>query len=146
MSEYVVLDQDSPAVRFSIPGTTRHDGVTAKLLRLDHSSWTDHTLPPGGVLDLLGPDEAILARRAAVPDFTLTRKEAVAGKDELTVHGRFIGTHTALFGQFPSSGGAIDFTVVDLHRLEDGRIEGRCQLEDNRTVLTQMGAMPPLAG
>ncbi|MNL79394.1 SnoaL-like polyketide cyclase [compost metagenome] len=49
--------------------------------------------------------------------------------------GHFTGTFSTISGQ----GQAIDFIATDLLRVADGRITDNWHIEDNLTLLSQMG-------
>lgn len=124
--------------------TAFETGDVASLDGVFHADWTDHTLPPGRAPGLEGMKGAITGLRQAVPDLSFERVRALQQGEQVAVHGRFTGTHTGPFNGLPASGSAIDFIIFDIHHVQDGRIAESWHLEDNLTVLTQMGAIPPL--
>ena len=62
----------------------------------------------------------------------------VAG-DYVTVHMEFKGHFTGTFGKTKGDGQAISFIATDLLKITDGRITDNWHIEDNLTLLTQMG-------
>ena len=62
----------------------------------------------------------------------------VAG-DYVTVHMDFRGHLTGTFGKARGQGQAIYFIATDLLKITNGRITDNCHIEDNLTLLTQMG-------
>jgi hypothetical protein len=57
-----------------------------------------------------------------------------------TVHIDFKGHFTGTFGKTKGQGQAIDFVATDLLKVTNGRITDNWHIEDNLTLLTQMGA------
>ena len=101
--------------------------------------FNDHTLPAGRPQGPQGPAFASEHFRAAVPDLTVeVRKMMVAG-NYVTVHMAFKGHFTGSFGQTKGNGQAIDFIATDLLKVTNGRITDNWHLEDNLTLLSEMG-------
>ena len=61
------------------------------------------------------------------------------GGDYVTVHMRFAGHFTGTFCQAPGQGQAISCIATDLVKIENGRITDNWLIEDNLTLLQQMG-------
>jgi predicted ester cyclase len=59
--------------------------------------------------------------------------------DYVTVHMRFTGHFTGSFGKVRGNGQAIAFIATDLVKAENGRITDNWHIEDNLTLLQQMG-------
>ena len=62
----------------------------------------------------------------------------VAG-DYVTVHMKFTGHFTGRFGQTLGKSQPIAFIAIDLVKVENGRITDNWHIEDNLTLLHQMG-------
>jgi predicted ester cyclase len=103
------------------------------------STFTDHTLPPGREQGRGGPLQASHGFRTAVPDLRAEVTEMVAAGDRVSVRLHFSGHFTGQFGKVQGQGQAIDFQAFDLYRVTDGRITDNWHLEDNLTLLQQMG-------
>ena len=52
---------------------------------------------------------------------------------------RFTGHFTGTFGQTQGKGQAIEFIATDLLKVENGRVTDNWHIEDNLTLLQQMG-------
>jgi predicted ester cyclase len=65
-------------------------------------------------------------------------KMIIAG-DYVTVHMSFSGHFTGAFGQTQGSGQLIAFIATDLVKVTDGRITDNWHIEDNLTLLREMG-------
>ena len=77
----------------------------------------------------------------AVPDIAFTIEDEVEDGDTIWVRVRAQGTATGpFFG--PPSGRPLDFTVVDVARVVDGRIVEHWGVPDRFALLVQTGALP----
>ncbi|MFZ6644974.1 ester cyclase [Undibacterium sp. TJN25] len=103
------------------------------------ADFTDRTLPPGRPQGVAGPLQASAAFRAAVPDLTAEAEDMVVAGDRVSVHLHFRGHFTGKFGQTRGQGQAIDFQAFDLYRIAGGKIAENWHLEDNLSLLQQMG-------
>ena len=102
-------------------------------------TFTDRTLPPGRPQGPEGPAFASRQFRAAVPDLTVTVEKMILAGDYVTVHMRFTGHFTGAFGKVQGNGQAIAFIATDLVKIENGRITDNWHIEDNLTLLQEMG-------
>jgi predicted ester cyclase len=95
--------------------------------------------------------EAIAHVKAAVrdvhgmaPDLRFTIEDATQSGDTIWIRVRGRGTATGpFFG--PPSGQALDFTVIDVARVVDGRIVEHWGVPDRFAVLAQTGVLARLA-
>ena len=102
-------------------------------------SFTDRTLPPGRPQGPEGPAFASRRFRAAVPDLSVTVEKMIVAGDYVTVHMRFAGHFTGSFSQTQGKGQPIAFIATDLVKVENGRITYNWHIEDNLTLLQEMG-------
>ncbi len=102
-------------------------------------AFIDRTLPPGRPQGPQGPAFASANFRKAVPDLSVTVEKMVVSGDYVTVHMVFDGHFTGTFGSTTGQGQTIHFIATDLYRIDGGRIVENWHLEDNLTLLTQMG-------
>ncbi|GAA0538209.1 putative ester cyclase [Rhizomicrobium palustre] len=114
-------------------------GDESLLPRAIAPSFTDHTLPAGRPQGPEGPAFASHKFRAAVPDLSLTIEKMIIAGEYVTVHMQFHGHFTGSFGSHKGKGQAIDFIATDLVKVTDGRITDNWHIEDNLTLLSQMG-------
>jgi len=96
-----------------------------------------------------GPDAiahvkaAIADVHRAIPDIAFTIEDAVESGDTIWVRVHAKGTATGpFFG--PPSGRRVDFTVVDIARIVDGRIVEHWGVPDRFAVLAQTGLLDRL--
>jgi predicted ester cyclase len=115
-------------------------GDEASLKLAISPNFTDHTLPPGRPEGPEGPAFASKNFRAAVPDLSVEVRKMVVANDYVTVHMDFKGHFSGTFGRTKGQGQAIDFIATDLLKVTNGRITDNWHIEDNLTLLTQMGA------
>ncbi|WP_394778394.1 ester cyclase [Undibacterium sp.] len=105
------------------------------------SNFTDRTLPPGRPQGVAGPLQASATFRAAVPDLTAVAEDMVVAGDRVGVHLHFRGHFSGQFGNTKGQGQTIDFQAFDLYRIADGKIAENWHLEDNLSLLQQMGVI-----
>jgi predicted ester cyclase len=114
-------------------------GDEADLKRAIAPTFTDHTLPSGRPQGPEGPAFASRQFRAAVPDLAVTVEKMIVAGDYVTVHMKFTGHFAGKFGQTQGKGQPIEFIATDLVKVENGRIADNWHIEDNLTLLQQMG-------
>ncbi len=84
----------------------------------------------------------IKAFREAFPDIqaqidvTLSQGDLAAGRGIVT------GTHLGEFMRIPASNKSVEFEVVDIIRVEDGKVAEHWGLTDTLSLMQQIGAIP----
>jgi predicted ester cyclase len=101
--------------------------------------FTDRTLPPGRAQGIEGPLAASKTFHAAVPDVHCDVEQMIVAGDRVIAHLRFTGHFTGTFNGVQGAGQAIDFIATDIYRVSDGKIADNWHIEDNLTLLKQMG-------
>jgi predicted ester cyclase len=114
-------------------------GDTALLNQAVAENFTDRTLPPGRPQGPEGPAFASHQFRAAVPDLKVTVEKMIVADNYVTVHMSFTGHFTGVFGGTQGKGQPIVFVATDLVKVENGRITDNWHIEDNLTLLLEMG-------
>ena len=114
-------------------------GDDASLKTAIAPSFTDHTLPPGRPQGPEGPAFASKSFRTAVPDLSVEVRKMILADDYITVQMEFKGHFTGTFGKIKGQGQAIDFIAMDLLKVTHGRVTDNWHIEDNLTLLSQMG-------
>ena len=99
----------------------------------------DRTLPPGRVQGVQGPLAASKFVRTAIPDLTCEIEQMIVAGDRVVTHLHFRGHFTGRFKEAQGKGETIDFIATDIYRIADGRIAENWHLEDNLTLLQQLG-------
>jgi predicted ester cyclase len=117
----------------------RYSGDDADLKRAIAPSFIDHTLPSARPQGLEGPALGSHQFRAAVPDLAVRVEKMIVAGDYVTVHMIFTGHFSCKSGNTPGKGQLIEFIATDLVKVEKGRIIDNWHIEDNLTLLQQMG-------
>lgn len=113
------------------------DESLLKLVIADN--FTDHTLPAGRPQGPGGPAFASHNFRAAVPDLKVEVEKMIVAGDYVTVHMHFTGHFSGKFGKVKGKNQAISFIATDLLKIENGRVTDNWHIEDNLTLLQQLG-------
>ena len=101
-------------------------------------------LAGGGAEAIAHVKAAIRDVHGAIPDISFTIEDSVESGDIIWVRVRGRGTATGpFFG--PPSGRPVDFTVIDVARIADGRIAEHWGVPDRFAVLAQTGVLDRLA-
>jgi predicted ester cyclase len=88
--------------------------------------------------------EAVQAVHRAVPDIAYTIEDAVESGEAIWVRARVRGTASGpYFG--PPSGRPVDFSVIDVARVVDGRIVEHWGVPDRFAMLAQTGVLDRLS-
>jgi predicted ester cyclase len=114
-------------------------GDAASLKRSIADDFTDHTLPSGRPQGPEGPVFASQAFRGAVPDLRVVVHKMIVAGPYVTAHMNFSGHFTGAFGTVRGDGQPVSFIATDLLKIRDGRITDNWHIEDNLTLLQQMG-------
>ncbi|SDT79513.1 Predicted ester cyclase [Streptomyces sp. TLI_053] len=100
----------------------------------------DNTLPAGRPQGPTGPAVAARAFRAAVPDLRCELADLLVTGDKLTARLVFRGHFTGVFQGRAGRGQAVEFTAIDIQHVGARRITEDWHIEDNTTLLAQLGA------
>jgi len=108
-------------------------------------NFTDRTLPAGRAQGTEGPLAATKYFRAAVPDLKVDVEEMLLVGDRVVGRLHFTGHFSGTFGSGPDAkqgdGRAIDFIATDIYRVRGGQITDNWHIEDNLSLLKQMGVL-----
>ncbi|HSC84960.1 MAG TPA: ester cyclase [Pseudomonas sp.] len=99
----------------------------------------DANLPAGRPQGPTGPLLASKNFRRAVPDLRLRVEEMFVVGDKVIGRLHFSGHFSGKFGEHQGDGRAVDFVAVDIYTIRNGRIAENWHLEDNLTLLQQLG-------
>ncbi|MGN6237695.1 ester cyclase [Dyella sp.] len=105
--------------------------------------FVDRTLPPGRAQGVQGALDASRMFRAAVPDLSCTVEQLIVAGDRVVAHLHFRGHFSGRFADRQGHGQPVDFIATDIYRVVDGRIAENWHIEDNLTLLTQLGVVTP---
>jgi len=104
-------------------------------------NFVDRTLPSGRPQGLKGVLEASKSFRAAIPDLSADIEELLVVKDRAIVRYIFTGHFTGSFKDLKGDDRQISFRAVDIYRVQDGQISDNWHLEDNLSLMEQLGAI-----
>jgi predicted ester cyclase len=104
-------------------------------------AFVDHTLPKGRPQGTAGPLLASKTFRAAVPDLTCEVEQMLVAGDRVTAFLHFRGHFTGTFGGHAGQGQTVNFMAVDIYRVQNGLITEDWHLEDNLTLMQQLGVV-----
>ncbi|MDF4003261.1 ester cyclase [Luteibacter sp. PPL552] len=116
-----------------------NNGSQALLDRAISPGFVDHTLPPGRPQGPSGPAAASKAFLAAVPDLKVTVTQQLVVGDRVVSHLDMAGHFTGTFQERQGHGETIHFFATDIVKVTNGRITDNWHLEDNLTLLKQLG-------
>jgi len=105
------------------------------------NDFRDNTLPAGRPQGPKGLLYASNAFRTAVPDLRCTIKDLLVSGDKITARLLFTGTHKGEFMGHPATGQPVKFFAIDILRIRGGKIVEDWHLEDNLTLLEQLGVV-----
>lgn len=91
---------------------------------------------PEGVLEL---GDLLLG---AFSEIELDVQDTVAEGDKVLVRLQFRGVHSGAFGDYEATGKRFDVAVLDLFRMEDGKIAEQWPAIDNIGLQQQIGMLP----
>jgi len=104
-------------------------------------AFIDHTLPKGRPQGPEGPLMASKAFRSAVPDLTCEVEQMIVAGDRVTALLHFRGHFSGTFGGRAGQGQTVNFMAVDIYRVQNGLITEDWHLEDNLTLMQQLGVV-----
>lgn len=87
------------------------------------------------------PAKAVLKMlHTAFPDFRIRIEDIVAEGNKVVVRSTISGTQKGPFAWLPASGRKLQIQAVDIHLVEDGKIQKTWHTEDWMSGLRQLGA------
>ena len=106
-----------------------------------NNDFRDNTLPAGRPQGPKGLLYASKAFRSAVPDLHCAIEDLLVSGDKVTARLLFTGTHKGEFMGHPATGKPVTFFAIDILRIRGGKIVEDWHLEDNLTLLEQLGVV-----
>jgi predicted SnoaL-like aldol condensation-catalyzing enzyme len=105
------------------------------------SDFTEHHRAIAGNVD--GLRAAIAGLHSASPDVEYRLINTIAQDDLVCLQYRSVGTQTGNLGPFPPSGKRFDVDVVDIFRVQEGKIVEHWSLPDRMAKMEDLGFWPP---
>jgi predicted ester cyclase len=106
-------------------------------------NFVDHTLPAGRPQGLKGVLEASKNFRTAIPDLKAEIEELLVVNDRAVIRYIFTGHFTGTFKDLKGDGRDISFRAVDIYRVQNEQIADNWHLEDNLSLMQQLGLVKP---
>ena len=128
------------ALRYASFWNTGDEAFAGQALAPD---FIDRSLPSGRAQGVQGALDASRTFRAAVPDLACSVEQLIVAGDRVVAHLHFRGHFSGRFGDRQGHGQPVDFIATDIYRIADGRIAENWHIEDNLTLLTQLGVVTP---
>ena len=75
----------------------------------------------------------------AMPDFSYTMKKIIAEGDTVMMYSTTTATHKGEWLGNPATGNKLNFDVVDIFRIENGKIAEHWDVADTLKLFTQVG-------
>jgi steroid delta-isomerase-like uncharacterized protein len=116
--------------------TATAEGDLAALDEIVSTDYQDHV--PGRQRGRAVLKAAAKTLRAAFPDMTSTVTHMLAEGDLIAVRNRVTGTQHGPLGELPASGNRVDFTALQLFRVEDELIVEHWEIFDEITLTRQL--------
>ena len=138
------MPEDKQAVvrRFIEEYQSGHDVAVAEELLaddfVDHSPFGPFAPDRAGVLALFG------TLFAAFPDLRAVIHAQWADGDDVITRKTFHGTHDGEFMGIPPTGNAVEFDVIDVVTVRDGRMHAHWNVVDALSLMQQVGAIPAM--
>jgi len=109
---------------------------------LIHPDVVDHSRPPGIEPGAAGVRQQFDAFRAAFSGFRATILDQLADGDKVVTRKVFTGTHAGPFQGLEPTGAEVEIHVIDIVRVQDGKIVEHWNCVDRLGLLAQLGAVP----
>ena len=106
-------------------------------------NFVDRTLPSGRRQAVKSVLEASKNFRAAIPDLKAKIEELLVVNDRAIVRYNFTEHFTGRFKDLKGDGREISFRAVDIYRVQNGQISDNWHLEDNLSLMQQLGVVKP---
>ncbi len=78
-----------------------------------------------------------------VPDFSYTPKRIIAEGNIVMMYSTTTGTHKGEWLSNPPTGNTLNYDVVDIFRIENGKIAEHWDVADTLKLFTQVGKVKP---
>lgn len=138
LSRARLTESEMAARRYDTFWNTGNEALARESLAAD---FVDKTPPEGRKQ---GPDGPVLASRVfrtAVPDLSCEVEQMIIAGDRVVSHLHFRGHFTGTFGRLKGKGQKVDFIATDIYQVRNGKIQANWHIEDNLTLMKQLGAL-----
>lgn len=141
----MLAEENKAIVQSAVEAFNRGDWEAVD--RLFAADYLDHDpsragLPPGPE----GVKQAWSVFRAAFPDLRGAIEDMIAEGDKVVVRGVVRGTHRGELMGVPPTGKQVTVTLIDINRIEGGKLVERWAEQDNLGMMQQLGVIPEQTG
>lgn len=104
--------------------------------------FVDHEEGPPGTPDGIDGVKAFVSMfREAFPDMQVSIEDVMEDGDRVAVRATMTGTHDGELMGVPPSGNRVRLEMIDIVRIEDGRVAEHWGAADNLSLMQQIGAV-----
>jgi steroid delta-isomerase-like uncharacterized protein len=104
--------------------------------------YVEHSPMPGTPSGLDGAKSIFSMIRAGLPDHDAVIHDQVVEGDKVVTRKSFNGTHKGEFLGVPATGKPVTIDVIDIVRVNNGKIVEHWNIVDVMSVMHQIGALP----
>jgi steroid delta-isomerase-like uncharacterized protein len=115
------------------------------LRKIADPDFVDYTPYPGQGSGIDGLLEVVQAWFRAFPDFGHRVEEQLAEGDKVMTRYTWWGTHRGEMAGIAPTGKRVKVGGIEIHRIKDGRIADVRRIEDNLSLMQQLGLVPELS-
>lgn len=119
-----------------------NQGNISRINELLAPDFVEHEELPGLPPDRESVTLMLTMLRNAFPDFKATIGDVIAEGDKVVVRMTWTGTQQGEFMGLPPSGKPMSMGVIDIFRMEKGKVMEHWGLSDTMAMMEQLGAMP----
>ena len=133
------VDQNIDVIRRAVAAA--NDGSMATVLpRLIAHGFVRHD-PTDAVPGVAGSGGFMQTLRSTMPDMCVTTEDIFGAGDRVAMRIRVTGTHTREVLGIAPTGKRVEFSAINIYRLEHGKIAETWQLPDVWGFMSQVGAV-----
>jgi predicted ester cyclase len=121
----------------------QNGGTIGAIANYCSPDFVNHSAPPGVPTGCEGVELVTAMFRAAFPDGRMTIEDMVAEGDKVVTRKTFRGTHRGELMGIAPTGKRVSIGLIDILRLERGKVVEHWSVVDNLGMLQQLGVVPP---
>jgi predicted ester cyclase len=121
-----VSAQDNKALVRRFVDEVQSGGNISLIDEICSPEFVNHSAPPGVPADCEGIKIVTAMFRGAFPDSYFTVEDMIAEGDKVATRKTFHGTHEGEFMGIPPSGRGVAMGLIDVVRIDDGRVVEHC--------------------
>jgi steroid delta-isomerase-like uncharacterized protein len=137
-----VSAQDNKALVRRFVDEVQSGGNISLIDEICSPEFVNHSAPPGVPADCEGIKIVTAMFRGAFPDSYFTVEDMIAEGDKVATRKTFHGTHEGEFMGIPPSGRSVSMGLIDVVRIDDGRVVEHWSVGDSLGLMQQLGVIP----